>query len=68
MNVYASDVLNEINIEYINNVLINIEAEETTVKEAIETLKDDLANIDNNDRLDTIADACDGFIKSLKGE
>ena len=54
--------------QYINNVLINVEAEETTVKEAIETLKDDLANIDNNDRLDAIADACDGFINTLKGE
>ena len=39
-----------------------------TVKEAIETLKDDLANIDNNDRLDAIADVCDAFIKTLKGE
>lgn len=54
--------------QYINNVLINIEAEETTVKEAIETLKDDLANIDNNDRLDAIADACNAFIETLKGE
>lgn len=54
--------------QYINNVLINIEAEETTVKEAIETLKDDLANIDNNDRLDAIADACNIFIETLRGE
>ena len=54
--------------QYINNILINIEAEEMTVKEAIETLKDDLANIDNNDRLDAIADACNAFIEMLKGE
>ena len=54
--------------QYINNVLINVEAEETTVKEAIETLKDDLAIIDNDDRLDAIADACNAFIETLKGE
>ena len=54
--------------QYINNVLTVAEADETTVKEAIETLKDDLANIDNNDRLNAIADACDVFIETLKGE
>lgn len=53
--------------QYINNVLIVTEADETTLKEAIETLKDDLANIDNNDRLNAIADACDFFIEALKG-
>lgn len=54
--------------QYINNILTDTEADEITVKEAIETLKDDLANIDNNDRLNAIADACDAFIKTLKGE
>lgn len=54
--------------QYINNVLTVAKAEETTVKEAIETLKDDLAQIDNNDRLAAIADACDAFIETLKGE
>lgn len=53
--------------QYINNVLTVTEADETTLKEAIETLKDDLANIDNNDRLNAIADACDSFIEALKG-
>lgn len=54
--------------QYINNVLTATEAEETIVKKAIETLKDDLAQIDTNDRLDAIADACNAFIEALKGE
>lgn len=54
--------------QYINNILINVEAAETTVKKAIEILKNGLANIDDNDRLDAIADACDVFISTLKGE
>ena len=54
--------------QYINNILTDTEADEITVKKAIETLKDDLANIDNNDRLDAIADACNAFIETLKGE
>ena len=54
--------------QYINNVLTATEADETTVKEAIKTLKDDLADIDNNDRLDAIADACNAFIETLEGE
>lgn len=53
--------------QYINNVLTATEADETTVKEAIETLKDDLAQIDTNDRLDTIADVCNAFIEALDG-
>ena len=61
-------IIEDLARQYINNVLINIEAEETTVKKAIETLKNDLADIDDNDRLNAIADACDAFIKTLKGE
>ena len=63
-----NDIIEDLATQYINNILIDTEADEITVKKAIETLKNDLANIDNNDRLNAIADACDAFIKTLKGE
>lgn len=55
--------------EYIENVILE---DLTTTPDALAVALDDLANaldgIDNNDRLDSIAEACNDFLKALNDD